>query len=258
VRARWVGAVHGPDSDVSRGRSLLVDLDPELLDAVPWPDRALVQRLRVTRLDVGRGTWRPPASPSGAFVGLLVADGIAFRSIAAAGFATGDLVGAGDVIPARTPAPALPWGGEAEVAWHVLAPLSACVLDTRFIARTARWPAITARLLERHAEHTDRLMTRLSLVHRQRVEERVLLVLWDLAERWGKVTPDGVLLPVPLRHHQLAALAASLRPSVTLALRRLAARGIVERCVRGYLLHGSLQEGWAALTSESQRESASG
>jgi CRP/FNR family transcriptional regulator, cyclic AMP receptor protein len=229
-----------------------MDLDPELLEAVPVAERPLAQQLRVTRLNVSRGTWRPPASPSGALLGLLIAEGIAFRSVVAAGFATGDLVGPGDLIPARTSAPALPWGGEAEIAWHVLVPLSAGVLDARFVARTARWPAVTGRLLERHAQHTDRLMTRLSLVHRQRVEERVLLVLWDLAERWGRVTPNGVLLPVPLRHHQLAALAASLRPSVTIALRRLATRGIVERCVRGYLLRGCLDEGWERLTSEPQ------
>lgn len=246
-----------PHSDVSLGSSLLMDLDPELLDAVPAAGWRRARCLRVTTLDVSRGMWRPPASRSGALLGLLVADGIAFRSVAAAGFATGDLLGPGDVIPAGTPAPALPWGGEAEIAWHVLVPLFVGVLDARFAAWTARWPALTARLLERHARHTDRLMTRLSLVHRQRVEERVLLVLWDLAERWGRVTPDGVLLPIPLRHHQLAALAASLRPSVTLALRRLGARGIVERGLRGYLLHGSLEEGWARLTSEPQREDRS-
>jgi hypothetical protein len=234
-----------------------MDLDPDLLDAVPQAERDIARRLRVTTLELSRGTWRPPASPSGALLGLLVSDGVAFRSVTAAGFATGDLLGAGDVVAARTPAPALPWGGEAEIDWHVLVPLSVGVLDARLAARTGRWPALTARLLERHAEHTDRLMARLSLVHRQRVDERVLLVLWDLAERWGRVTPDGVLLPIPLRHHQLAALVASLRPAVTLALRRLSARGVADRCLRGYLLHCPLAEGWARLASEPQSENLS-
>jgi CRP/FNR family cyclic AMP-dependent transcriptional regulator len=119
--------------------------------------------------------------------------------------------------------------------------LTVAVLDSRFAAQTARWPALTWRLFDRHTQHTERLMARLSLVHRQRVEERLLLVLWEVAERWGKVTPDGVLVPIPLRHHQLAALVASLRPSVTLALQRLAARVIAERCQRGYQMHDTVE-----------------
>jgi CRP/FNR family cyclic AMP-dependent transcriptional regulator len=230
-----------------RGSAVLADLDAGLLEAVPAAERPAASRLRVPTLAVTRGAWRPPASSSGALLGLLVADGIAFRCVTAAGFATGDLVGRGDVVPARTPPPELPGGGEAQVAWHVVDPLTVAVLNWRFAAQTARWPALTWRLFDRHTEHTERLMARLSLVHRQRVEERLVLVLWDLAERWGKVTPQGVLVPIPLRHHQLAALVASLRPSVTLALQRLAARGIAERCVRGYLLHDSVDDALARL-----------
>jgi hypothetical protein len=61
-------------------------------------------------------------------------------------------------------------------------------------------------------------------------------------------------VPIPLRHHQLAALTASLRPSVTLALQRLDTRGIVERHVRGYLLRCPLEEAWERLGGE--REAA--
>jgi len=231
-----------------RGSATLAELDADLLDAVPIAERSLARTLRLATLRLSRGRWRPPASPSGALHGLLIGEGIVFRCVTAGGFATGDLLGEGDVVTARTPPPELPWGCPSEVAWHVIDPLVVGVLDARLATWTARWPALTWRLLERQARHAEATMARLSLVHRQRVEERLLLALWDLAGRWGKVTPQGVLVPIPLRHHQLAALVASLRPSVTLGMRRLATRHLVERSLRGYVLHGTFDEAWARLT----------
>ena len=54
-----------------------------------------------------------------------------------------------------------------------------------------------------------------------RVEDRVLAVLWLLAESWGHVTPAGVRLPLALTHETLGALIGARRPTVTLALRKL-------------------------------------
>jgi CRP/FNR family transcriptional regulator, cyclic AMP receptor protein len=239
-----------PESCIVRGTALLAELDADLLDAVPVAERSLAGNLRVATLKLSRGRWRPPASPSGALHGLLIGQGIVFRCVTAGGFATGDLLGEGDVVTVRTPPPELPWGGPSEVTWQVIDPVVVGVLDARLAAWTARWPTLTWRLLERQARHAEATMARLSLVHRQRVEERLLLALWDLAGRWGKVTPEGVLVPIPLRHHQLAALVASLRPSVTLGMRRLAERHVVERSLRGYLLQGPFDEAWARLTAE--------
>jgi CRP/FNR family transcriptional regulator, cyclic AMP receptor protein len=232
---------------MTRGSARLAELDPDLIDAVPAAEQPLARRLRVPTLRLSRGRWHPPASPSGALYGLLIAAGALFCSLSAGGFPTGDLLGAGDVVLALKAPPELPWEAQAVRTWQVLEPSTVAVLDQRFAALTARWPALSWRLLERQGEHAERTMARLSLVHRQRVEERLLLVLWDLAGRHGKVTPDGVLVPIPLRHHQLAALVSSLRPSVTLALRRLESRRIVERSVSGYLLHDTFDEAWARL-----------
>jgi CRP/FNR family transcriptional regulator, cyclic AMP receptor protein len=227
--------------------ALLADLDPELLEAVPEDQRAFAARhLRVPTLDVTRGAWTPPSAR--AVQALLIADGVIFRCVRADGHVTGDLLGSGDVVPLQRDPLFLP-GGEAQVEWHVLADARVAVLDARLAAWGARWPSVVWSLLRRGAVRTDRLMARFALVHRQRVEERLLVVLWELAERWGRVTPAGVVLPIPLRHHHLASLVASLRPSVSLALQRLAARGIVERCVHGYVLHGTLEEGFAKLGS---------
>lgn len=61
-----------------------------------------------------------------------------------------------------------------------------------------------------------------------RVERRLLLKLRQLAERWGRVTPDGVRLDLRLTHQELANMVGAVRESVTIALGRLAAAGEIE------------------------------
>lgn len=61
-----------------------------------------------------------------------------------------------------------------------------------------------------------------------RVERRLLLKLRQLAERWGRVTPDGIRLDLRLTHQELANMVGAVRESVTLALGRLADSGEIE------------------------------
>lgn len=56
-----------------------------------------------------------------------------------------------------------------------------------------------------------------------RVERRVLLKLRQLAERFGRVTPDGVRLDLRLTHQQLADMVGAVRESITIALGKLVA-----------------------------------
>jgi CRP/FNR family transcriptional regulator, cyclic AMP receptor protein len=61
-----------------------------------------------------------------------------------------------------------------------------------------------------------------------RVERRLLLKLRQLAERWGRVTPDGVRLDLRLTHQELANMVGAVRESVTIARGRLAEAGEIE------------------------------
>jgi CRP/FNR family transcriptional regulator, cyclic AMP receptor protein len=68
---------------------------------------------------------------------------------------------------------------------------------------------------------------------------RLLLTLWHLADRWGRVTPDGVVLRLPLTHQLLAQLTCLQRPTVSSALSQLAADGrLTRRTDGGWTLHG--------------------
>jgi CRP-like cAMP-binding protein len=75
------------------------------------------------------------------------------------------------------------------------------------------------------------------------VDDRLLVVMWFLAERWGRVRPEGVVLPLKLTHQLLAALVGAKRPSVTTALGELTTAGLLERRDDGsWLLHGEPPE----------------
>ncbi|MBV9467446.1 MAG: Crp/Fnr family transcriptional regulator, partial [Solirubrobacterales bacterium] len=61
-----------------------------------------------------------------------------------------------------------------------------------------------------------------AVTHLPRVTSRLLIFFWLLAERWGRVGPDGIQVRLPLTHEVLAMLVGAHRPTVTVALQRLA------------------------------------
>jgi CRP-like cAMP-binding protein len=79
---------------------------------------------------------------------------------------------------------------------------------------------------------------RLAIAKFPRLDDRLLCVLWQLADRWGRRTADGVHLPLRLSHDVLADLASARRPSVSEAIKRLTADGAVSRSERTWYLHG--------------------
>ena len=74
-----------------------------------------------------------------------------------------------------------------------------------------------------------------AVTHLTRVDDRLLVLMWFLAERWGRVRPEGVVVPLKLTHQLLAALVGAKRPSVTTALGELTAAGL-DRAPRRRLL----------------------
>jgi CRP/FNR family cyclic AMP-dependent transcriptional regulator len=79
----------------------------------------------------------------------------------------------------------------------------------------------------------------MAIVQQPKVEARLHMLLWHLADRWGTVTPDGVFLPVRLTQTILAALVAAQRPTVSAGLAALERDHRLARTSRGWLLHGA-------------------
>jgi CRP/FNR family cyclic AMP-dependent transcriptional regulator len=130
------------------------------------------------------------------------------------------------------------------VEWTVLEPLAVALLDERFLLTVRRWPELVAALFERIAAQEDRRGTHRALSQLPRVEDRLHALLWMLAERWGRVTPAGVTLHMRLTHELLGQLIGAKRPTVSLAVKELEARGAVVRRADGTWL---LQRGWSPL-----------
>jgi hypothetical protein len=91
-------------------------------------------------------------------------------------------------------------------------------------------------LQQRAAQQAERLATQLVVCQLPRVDQRLLALLWLIAESWGRVTPTGTVVPVRLTHETLGALIGARRPTVTLALRELTERGAIVRQSGGWLL----------------------
>ncbi|HWV84799.1 MAG TPA: helix-turn-helix domain-containing protein [Capillimicrobium sp.] len=205
----------------------LFEADPELLAAVPVRDRPLACRgalLAVQRLPPGG--WEPAALGAPPW-GLLVLEGLLAREVDVATVGAAELLGPGDVLlPGGTAAgEALPGA----TRWTVLQAGRVAMLDDRLAPIVQRWPHLSALLVQRAARRADRLALARAISHLTRVDARVLATLWQLAERWGRVTPGGVVLSTRLTHRTIAGLIGARRPSVTSAMTDLTKRGLIER-----------------------------
>jgi hypothetical protein len=70
-----------------------------------------------------------------------------------------------------------------------LDPSELIVLSKPFIHAAARWPSLLTKLHRRLEAQRQRLAIQGLAVHLPRAEDRVLLTLWILAHRCGRVTP---------------------------------------------------------------------
>jgi CRP/FNR family cyclic AMP-dependent transcriptional regulator len=69
----------------------------------------------------------------------------------------------------------------------------------------------------------------LAILHIARAEDRVLALFSDLAERFGHVTNDGIVIDVELTHDLIGQLIGSRRPTVSIALDELSFTGTITR-----------------------------
>ena len=144
---------------------------------------------------------------------------------------------------------------DCELSWSALRPMRFAILDARFADQVRRWPQITHALLRRAERRANNLAVQRAIAAQPRLEVRLLLLLWHLAARWGKVEPGGIRLPLPLTHALLGRLVSAERPSVTHALKRLVVAGSISGGEDGWHLLGDLEDQLYALgaASDAQR-----
>jgi CRP-like cAMP-binding protein len=121
-------------------------------------------------------------------------------------------------------------------ACTAVAGTAVAMLDDRVLVAARRWPRLIAALHLQTADQSERLALQLAICQLPRVADRLLGLLWLLADSWGHVTPSGVSVPVTLTHDLLGWMIGARRPTVTLALGELCDRGAVVRQDHGWLL----------------------
>jgi len=201
-----------------RSRPLpLLNLDPDLgaaLDREEFEEAGHELRAHVARVPIG--PWQPQLDGGRSTLGLLVVGGLLIRETRCGTNCTAELLGARDVIR--------PWGtGEESVvestpSWLVAEEARVALLDDEFAAALGRWPAIGAALLDRALQRARSLGVQRTFAQLRRLDERTLLYLFHVGERFGRVTPAGIAIHLPLTHERLASLVGAHRPSLTSAL----------------------------------------
>jgi CRP-like cAMP-binding protein len=223
----------------------VLEVQPELAEGLDDEQAALARRHVVAVLDsVEPGPWRPADAyrrTPGA-LGLLIVDGMVARDLRIAGRWCSELLGPGDLLR--------PWdyeddGGasvQSDSSWTVLEPVRVAVLDERFARVACKWPQLVAGIVSRTLRRSRWMAILLAISNLTRVDERVTALMWHLADRWGHVTPEGVVVPVPLTHDMIGRLVGAHRPSVTSALGDLGRSSVLTRRENGWLLHGEPPE----------------
>ena len=223
-------------SSISR---ILAD-DPELTDGLAG------ERLQAAIRDCVAGTCECPAGPwsppegigdMSVGIGLLILDGLLARRVGVAGRFGAELLGDGDLINpfyGGDMGTSLPRTGK----WRVLRPSRMAILDSEFATRATRYPEVVSALVTRALRRSRHIATNMAIVQQPRIDLRLHMLFWELADRWGTVHQDGVHVRLHLTHSMLSDLVAARRPTVTKALGELAARSAVVWTGTEWLLPG--------------------
>ena len=216
----------------------LLDALPELAANLDESQRAVATRHLVAPVEVIEpGPGRSASSMPPALLGMVVTEGLLSRAVVIGDTTATELVGRGDLLR--------PHDHDGELApipfdidWQILQRTRLAILDDRVSALLCHWPPIVGELMGLAVNRSRTLAFNLAVSHMRRVDVRLLLLLWHLADRWGHVSREGVHVPLKLTHETLGRLVGAQRPSVTTALRDLAASGLVSRSGDGWILHG--------------------
>lgn len=179
--------------------------------------------------------------------GMLVLEGLLLRAMSVATRPSLEVFGPGDVVrPSDQSDP----GGvvPVEVTWWALTAARLAVLGPGFTRRMCDYPSVIAELAARLSRGSAAGCLRLSIVQQPRLSTRVHFMLWHLADRFGRVHSEGVVLPVPLCHGLVSWLVGAGRSAVCRAVNELQRERLIEHRPDGtWWLGHQVPEGFADL-----------
>ena len=212
----------------------LLAVDPDFARAVPAADHELAGR--ALTLPARAYPAAAPVVCADDEVALVITRGAVWRELRVGHGTSPQLLGPGAVLlcdprPAELLSPTM--------RATAVTPTEVAVLDRRFLMAAARWPQLVGVVHGRVADQQRDLAVQGAICQFPRVDDRIVGLLWHLAERWGRVGRDGVRLPLGLTHATLGRFVGARRPTVSLALAELRERGLVDRDEDGcWILRG--------------------
>ena len=227
----------------------LLDLDDDLGQELEVRMRFSARQHTTARLldaDTGECELEAWFEAVGGGPGLLITDGLMAVETSVAGRTVTELLGRTDLLQPPEENDDDMIGGCA--TWRALSPTRLAILDADFLDRVRSWPPITHSLYRRVERRASDLSRLRAISCQPKLEVRLVLLLWHLASRWGRVEPAGIRLALPLTHRLMGQLVAAERPSISHALARLSQAGIVTGNAGDWHLHGSAYAHLEALT----------
>ncbi len=213
--------------------------DAELAEAIrPERRQEAIDSCTASEVRIPVGQGLSEVSPLREGLGILVLGGLLVRRVGIDGRFGAELLGEGDLLR--------PWQWESDSAtlplqlgWSIVAPIRMALLDDDFCQRCiVSFPELAGPLVGRAMQRARNLAVNMAIVHQARVDNRLHMLLWHLAGRWGRVRPEGTVVPFRLTHTLLADLVAARRPTVTSALSDLARRGMLRSNGDEWILSG--------------------
>ena len=222
-----IAPIAPPSSTVERSLIRLLDHDFELarhFDANELPTAAAA--ITVAARQAPRGPWTPPEGRPQGMLGFLVLDGTILREVTIADRACAHLIGPGDVFD--------PWM-QREIAtcgpatYRIVEDVQLAILNSRFVRNAAPFPQTLPAIMERLVRQQEQIAALYALALLPRVDTRLIAFFWHLAQRWGRVGRDGVIIPLDLTHRTLGELVGGRRPTISVALTELDQAGHLRR-----------------------------
>jgi CRP/FNR family cyclic AMP-dependent transcriptional regulator len=232
---------HSQRASRSHAREFLVRVlaaDPELGSELADPRfKAAEMELLAAVRTVQVGPWLPGPPGRAAGAGILLLDGFVTRVVTVGNRRGTELLGQGDVIQRWVPVPE-DTTISVEDDWRVLQATQFAVLGPDFLGAVSEYPEVLVEVIGRVARRTRRLAVQAAISDIHGIPARVLMLLWHLAEAWGKRSQDGYRLRLPISHETIGQMIGAHRSSVTTAIAALVRDGEVVARRNSWLLLG--------------------
>ncbi|MGH2856341.1 MAG: Crp/Fnr family transcriptional regulator [Solirubrobacteraceae bacterium] len=208
----------------------LLDVEPDLGSGLTEEELDSARRQVVLpAVELARGRWTLDRLATangvrGNVHGFLVLDGLLTMDVTIGARQCSRLVGPGDLLLVE---PLESDSLESDWTWAALTPANVAVLDLRLALIGRQWPKLMCAIINRAGRQMRQGMLQQAVSQLPRVEDRLLALLWSIADRQGVVRVDGVWINLPVTHDVLARMIGARRPTVTLGLHALAQRGML-------------------------------